>query len=105
MTTLGLWLGPTVAVLLVAAGNKWLGWFQPRSRRRIAIRRIAERLASDDSQGYPHLYDRYLEHFLGGRAWDEEWDKASTEDEPNGDFYDSRGSAPKWWQRIGSRSA
>jgi hypothetical protein len=27
MTTLGLWLGPTVAVILVAVANRWLGWW------------------------------------------------------------------------------
>jgi len=65
--TLGLWLGPTVAVLLVAIGNKYLGWLQPRSRRRAALRRIAERLAYEDSHGYDYQYGRYLEHYLGGR--------------------------------------
>jgi hypothetical protein len=96
--TLGLWLGPILAVVGAAAGNRWLGWFQPRSRRRVAVRRIAERLASMDSDGYDYKYDRFLEHYLGGRHWHEEWDKADTQD-GHGRFYDSRGPAPKWWQR------
>lgn len=98
MDTLGLWLGPALAIVLAAAGNKWLGWFQPRSRRRVALRRIAERLASEDSAGYDYKYERFLEHYLGGRDWREEWDKADTSDGNRG-FYDSRGPAPKWSQR------
>jgi hypothetical protein len=35
--------------------------------------RMAERFASDSSQGYPDHYGRYLEHYLGGRRWDEGW--------------------------------
>lgn len=96
--TLGLWLGPFVAAALTALGAKWLGWFQPKSRRRIAIRRIAERLAWEDSQGYDYQYERYLEHYLGGRDWHEEMDKMSIRGE-DGNFYDARGPAPKWWQR------
>lgn len=72
MDTLGLWLGPTLAVILAAIGTRWLSWFQPRSRRRVALRRIAERLASEDSRGYDHMHARYLEHYLGGRDWQEE---------------------------------
>lgn len=101
--TLGLWLGPAVAVALAAIGNRYLGWFQPRSRRRVAFRRIAERLAYDDSQGYPHLYGRYLEHYLGGRDWHEDLDEAWTQDGRNGPV-DTRGPAPKWWQRLGKGS-
>jgi hypothetical protein len=41
-------------VLLVAIGNKYLGWFRPKSR--------------------------YLEHYLGGRDRHEELDKASAQD-------------------------
>lgn len=69
MATLGLWLGPTVAVIVAAVGNRWLGWFQPKIKRRIALRRIAERLAYEQStaQGYPYKYGRFLEHYLGGR--------------------------------------
>jgi len=73
-------------------------WFQPRSRRRIALRRIAERLAYEDSHGYDYKYERFLEHYFGGRDWHEEWKKADTPDGNRG-FYDSRGPAPKWWQR------
>jgi hypothetical protein len=52
MDTLGLRLGPTVALVLATVSNKWFGWFQPRPRKRVALRRIAERLSHDDSQGY-----------------------------------------------------
>jgi hypothetical protein len=100
MTTLGIWLGPSLAIVLAATGNKWLGWFQPRSRRRIALRRIAERLAYEDStgKGYEYKFGRFLEHYMGGREWDEEWEKSDT---PTGDgsCYDSRGAPPRWWQR------
>lgn len=101
MTTLGLWLGPTVAVIIAAAGNRWLGWFRPKLKRRVAIRRIAEHLAAEHSRGYPWLHERYLEHFLGSRRWDDEWDKASAQAD-DGDYYDARGPAPKWWQRRGA---
>jgi hypothetical protein len=97
-TTLGLWLGPLVAVIATAAASRWLGWFQPKSRRRIAIRRIAERLAHDDSQGYDYKYLRYLEHYLGGRTWDEEWEKSDTRAD-DGTYYDARSAARRWWQR------
>ena len=97
MDTLGLWLGPALAVILAAVGNRWLGWFQPRSRRRVALRRIAERLAAEDTSGYDYKYDRFLEHYLGGRDWREEWEKADDQDR-EGRFYDSRGPAPRWWQ-------
>lgn len=101
MVTLGLWLGPTLAVIIAAVGNRWLGWFRPKLKRRVALQRIAERLAHDDSQGYPWLLERYLEHYLGGRTWNEEWEKASTRTSPDNDcdYYDSRGAARKWWQR------
>ncbi|HUC21330.1 MAG TPA: hypothetical protein VMA73_01355 [Streptosporangiaceae bacterium] len=102
MDTLGLWLGPTLAVVIAAIGTRWLGWFHPQSRRRIALRRIAERLASEDSNGYDHLYERYLEHYLGGRDWHKDWDTAWTQDGRNGPV-DTRGPAPKWWQRLGAR--
>ena len=71
MDTLGLSLGPILAVFLAAAGTRWLGWFQPRSRRRVALRRIAERLAGEDSAGYDYKYERFLEHYPGGRDWRE----------------------------------
>lgn len=97
MDTLGLWLGPLVAVVATAAVSKWLGWFQPKSKRRVAIRRIAERLASEDSAGYDFQYGRYLEHYLGGRDWREEADKMTVQDK-DGNWCDLRGPAPKWWQ-------
>jgi len=31
--------------------------------------RMAERFASESSEGYPDQYGRYLEHYLGGRLW------------------------------------
>lgn len=97
--TLGLWLGPTLAVAVGAAGTKWLGWFQPRLKRRVALRRIAEHLAAEVSQGYDYQYERYLEHFLGGRHWRDDLDKMNTQGK-NGLFYDSRGPAPTWRQRA-----
>jgi hypothetical protein len=102
--TLGLWLGPTLAVAVGAAGTKWLGWFQPRLRRRVARERIAEGLAylmthDSLSGGQPHLYERYLEHFHGGRDAAEEMDKANVYETGRG-VYDARGPAPKWWQRL-----
>lgn len=100
MDTLGIWLGPTLAVVFAALGAKWLGWFQPRSRRRVALRRIAERLAAEDSRGYDYKYGRYLEHYLGGREWHEEWEKSDTPD-GHGGFFDSRSPAPRWWKRAG----
>jgi hypothetical protein len=98
MSTLGIWLGPTLAVIAAAAGARWLGWFQPRSRRRIALRRIAERLAREDSDGYDYKFDRFLEHYLGGREWNEEWEKSDTRTD-DGTYYDSRSAPPRWWQR------
>ena len=100
MDTLGLWLGPTLAVVIAAVGTRWLGWFQPRSRRRIALRRIAERLSAMDSEGYPYKNARFLEHCTGGRRWDEEWEKADSL-AADGTYYDSRSPAPRWWQHQG----
>lgn len=100
MDTLGIWFGPTLAVVLAALAARYLGWFQPRSRRRVALRRIAERLTDQDAGGYPYKYERFLEHYLGGRHWQEEWGKSDTPDGEGG-CYDSRGPAPKWWQRLG----
>jgi hypothetical protein len=97
--TLGLWLGPTVAVIVAAIGNKWFGWFRPRLRRRVAIRRIAERFARDDSSGYAWQYERHLEHYLGGRDWREDWDKANSQDK-DGNWYDARGPASTWRARA-----
>lgn len=97
--TLGLWLGPTLAVAVGAAGTKWLGWFQPRLKRRAALRRIAERLAYEDSHGYDYQYERYLEHYLGGRDWREDMGKMNVQDK-DGNYYDARGPAPTWRQRA-----
>jgi len=44
-----------------------------QKRRETAWMRMAERFASESSQGYPDHYGRYLEHFLGGRLWTEGW--------------------------------
>ena len=97
MSTLGVWLSPVLVVVVTAAGSRWLGWFQPRSRRRIALRRIAERLAAEDSRGYDHKHERFLEHYLGGRRWDEEWEKSDARAD-DGSYHDARGAARKWWQ-------
>ncbi len=48
---------------MLTTGSPW----KRRQRRDLAWLRMAERLASQDSQGYPDHYGRYLEHFLGGR--------------------------------------
>ena len=101
MATVGLWLGPTLAVVVAATDTRWLGWFQPKSRRRVALRRIVERLAYEDSQGYDWKYGRYLEYYLGGRQWDEELEKADIPD-GNGWYRDERGPT-LWWQRLGRR--
>jgi hypothetical protein len=50
------------------AARRWPSWFQLRSRRRIVIRRNAERLAYQDAQGYDYQYERYLECELD-RDW------------------------------------
>src|SRR5260370_42075995 len=102
MPTLGLWLGPALAATIAAAGSRWLGWFKPKSRRRVALRRIAERLAYQDSRGYDYKYERYLEPYLGGRRWDEEWEKSDTR-AGDGSYYDARGAARRWWQRMRAR--
>lgn len=99
MNTLGTWLSPAITLLVGWAVARWLGWFQPRSRRRVALLRIAERLAAEDAHGYDYKYDRFLEHYLGGRDWHEEWEMSDTRAD-DGTFYDGRGPAPKWWQRI-----
>ena len=102
MATLGLWLGPSLAIVIgAAAGNRWLGWFRPPLRRRESIRRIADRLARLDLSvgGAPWQYDRYLEHYLGGRRWDEEWDKAN-EQAKDGSYYDGRSPAPRFFSRF-----
>lgn len=66
MTTLGLWPGPTLAVVLAAAGNKWLGWFQPRSsaarpyRRWSQLSRLSRaRWETSDALGSPAEPDVY----------------------------------------------
>jgi hypothetical protein len=105
MDTLGLWLGPTLAVVLTAAVTWWLGWFQ-RSTSPIAPPRspAPDCRAAKDSTGYDYKYERFLEHYLGGRDWHEEWEKADDQDR-NGRFYDSRGPALRWWQRRSRESA
>ncbi len=97
--TLGLWLGPAVTVAVGTAAAKWLGWFQPRMKRRTALRRIAERLAYEASHGYDYQYERYLEHYLGGRDWREDMDKMNAQDK-DGNLYDARGPALTWRQRV-----
>jgi len=47
MLTLGTWLAPIIALVMVVASIPAGLWW--RSRRRVAIRRIAERLADMDS--------------------------------------------------------
>jgi hypothetical protein len=75
------WLAAiAAAVVAVPAGAKitqqlWTAsspW-KRQQRRDAAWMRMAERFASDSSQGYPGHYGRYLEHFLGGRPWNEGW--------------------------------
>ncbi len=102
MNTLGTWVSPAITLVIGWALGRWLGWFQPRSRRRVALRRIAERLAYEDSRGYDYQYERYLEHYLGGRDRHDELDKMSTQDK-DGNWHDSRGPAPKWQQRLARR--
>jgi hypothetical protein len=56
--------------------------------------RMAERFASDNSQGYPDQYGRYLEHFLGGRPWNEGWGTEGWEEARVPDTFSGRaGSA------------
>jgi hypothetical protein len=52
-----------------AASSPW----KRRKRQEIAWMRMAERFASESSEGYPDQYGRYLEHYLGGRLWSEGW--------------------------------
>jgi hypothetical protein len=59
---------------------------------------IAGRFAYDGSRGYDWQYERYLEHYLGGRDWHDDPDKMWSQDK-DGNYYDSLGPAPKWWQR------
>jgi hypothetical protein len=75
------WLGAIAAVIvavpvaarlvqqMMTAGSPW----KRRQRRDLACLRMAEWLAADNSHGYPDHYGRYLEHFLGGRAWQDGW--------------------------------
>jgi len=104
MGTPGVWLGPRIAIVGAAIGNRWLGWFQPRSRSRVALRRIAERLAYEDSVGYDYKYDWFLAHYLGGRDWREELGKADDQDR-DGRFYDSRAGQPRRGGSVGARPA
>jgi hypothetical protein len=100
--TLGLWLGPTLALLIGAVGTKWFGWFQPRMKRRVALRRIAEKLAHESSSGYGHQYERWLEHYQGGRRWDEEWELANTitGNGTTATVHDAREPVPNWRKRL-----
>lgn len=69
MLTLGTWLAPVPGAVTVVVGvPTGLRW---HSRRGNAIRRIAERLAWEDStaRGYPGEYRKYLDHYLGGKPW------------------------------------
>jgi hypothetical protein len=54
---------------VVSASSPW----KRQKRRELAWTRMAEHLASNCSEGYPDHYGRYLEHFLGGRQWQEGW--------------------------------
>jgi hypothetical protein len=78
MQTLGIWLAPMLAAIIavvgIPAGLRW------RSRRGTAIRRIAERLAREDSggRGYPDEYANYLDHYLSGQHWQGKDDDTST---------------------------
>jgi hypothetical protein len=103
--TLGLWLGPTLAVAVASVGTKWFGWFQPRMRRKVALQRIAEKLAQDSCSGYSHQYERWLEHYQGGRRWDEEWELANiiTGSGTNVTVRDIREPAPNWRKRLARR--
>jgi hypothetical protein len=78
METLGIWLGPTIAVLIGSVTIP-VG-LRRRSHRKTALHRIAERLAWEDStaRGYPDEYGKYLEHYLGGQHWQGQDDNAST---------------------------
>lgn len=75
------WLAAIAAVVVavpVAARITQQVWtasapWKRRRRRDAALMRMAEKLAGDCSQGYSDHYARYLEHFLGGRPWDEGW--------------------------------
>ena len=64
-----LWFGPIIGGLIVAIGVPT--GLRIRSRRGTAIRRIAERLAWQDTvaRGYEDQYDKYLQHYLGRQHW------------------------------------
>jgi hypothetical protein len=72
MLTLGTWLAPIAAAIVVVVGiPTGLRW---RSRHRLAVRRITERLAYTDSweRGCTDECEKYLEHYLGGPGRDSE---------------------------------
>ena len=74
MLTAGTWLGPILGSLILAVGIPvGLRWHPGRKKK--ALRRIAERLAYEDStgRGYEDQYAMYLEHYTGGRDWRDEW--------------------------------
>jgi len=62
-------LAPIIAAIIAVIGIP--AGLRIRFRRGTAIRRIAERLAYEDSwaHGYPDEYDKYLEHYTGGEQW------------------------------------
>jgi hypothetical protein len=63
------WFAPIVAALIAVIGIP--AGLRIRTRRGRAIRRMAERLAWEDSwgRGYAEEYDKYLDHYLGGQEW------------------------------------
>lgn len=74
-----------------------------RTTRIASSRHRDHRDPAQDSHGYDYKYARYLEHYLGGRHWQDEWEKSDAQD-ADSDFYDARSSVLRWWQRI-SRAA
>jgi hypothetical protein len=54
---------------MLTASSPW----KRKRRQELAWMRMAERFATDSSQGYPEQYGRHLEHYLGGREWSEGW--------------------------------
>jgi hypothetical protein len=77
------WLGAIAAAVVAlpiaarlvqqvwTAGAPW----KRQQRRNLAWVRMAEWLAYENStaKGYEDHYGRWLEHFLGGRPWQESW--------------------------------
>lgn len=77
------WLGAIAGVVIavpVAARLVQQLWttgapWKRQQRRNLAWMRMAEWLAYENStaKGYEDHYGRHLEHFLGGRPWQEGW--------------------------------